>query len=108
MNRRIIIYTFFVMQNYQVFALQPHLNTEDTDHQGTDWIISVSTSIAGLHKNIGEFRIEPGVSVNVVGTTVTVPPWTNSRYGSVQIYASTIHIDGNISATGAGYQPGGL
>ena len=106
MKKLILPLFIFLNSNSFVMGLQPLLNTDDTDHRGTDWIISASTTIAGMHKNIGDFRILPGITVSVVATTVTASPWTNSRYGSVQIYANSIHIDGLLTADGAGYGTG--
>ena len=74
--------------------MQPLSNLEDTDHTGTDWIIVSDTCIAGTHKNIGLFKINSGVSVSVYPSTLTFAPWDGARYGQVQIYASTIIIDG--------------
>jgi hypothetical protein len=87
-------------------ALQPASNIEDTDHQGTDWIISVDTVIAGIHTNLGLFKINPGVTVTVQPSTVTAAPWDGARFGKVEIYASTISVYGVLSATGSGFAGG--
>src|SRR5947208_879713 len=92
-----------VISCHEAIALQPLSNIENTDHNGTDWVIDESTVIAGLHRGIGEFKINPGVTVTVIPSTVTASPWTNGRFGSIQIYASSIKIDGMLNANGAGF-----
>ena len=67
------------------------------DHGGNDWIINSNTNIAGVHKNIGEFRIANN-------RTATVP--TGNQFRGVQIEADIIYINGTLSASGAGF-PGG-
>ncbi len=80
-------------------ALQPASNIESTDHQGTDWTITVDTVIAGVHNNLGIFTIDAGVTVKVM-------PWNGVKFGSVEIHASTITVSGLLNADGSGYRGG--
>lgn len=87
-------------------ALQPASNLEDTDHGGTDWTLSSSTEIAGRHYNLGWFKINAGVTVTVHGSTVTTAPWTGTRFGNLEINASTIEIVGTLSGDNSGFLGG--
>lgn len=69
------------------------------DHGGSNWVIAGGSSIASNHYNIGLVSI-------ATGATVTVRAWDGSRYGSVEIQAADIRIDGVLDATGVGYGGG--
>ncbi len=73
-------------------------NLSGGDHQGSNWVISSDTEIAGNHYNIRLFRILPGVKV-------TVKPYDGSNYGWLEIHAENIVIQGILSADEAGYRP---
>ena len=60
----------------------------DHDLKGADWIISSNETICGRYFNVGNFIVRPGV-------TVTVIPW-NSHSKMLEVYASSINIDGDI------------
>ncbi len=60
-----------------------------TDHGGSDWTISASTNVNGLHFNIATFTINSGVTATVTG-----------NYFSVE--AVNIIINGTINANGNG------
>lgn len=68
-------------------------------HDNEDWIISSDTEIAGVHTNIQKFEI-------TAGTRVTVRRYNGTTYGSVEINAIDILVDGIISASGAGFLGG--
>lgn len=69
------------------------------DHGGADWTLSANTNIAGIHTNIGTFRIESGV-------VATVQPWDGTNNGTVEIHADTIDVFGTLSANGSGFGRG--
>jgi hypothetical protein len=95
------IFTLFIVCHFlsSAHALQPASNIEDTDHGSTDWIISADTFIAGVHFNLNEFKINPGV-------TVFLQAFNNGKYGSLEIRASSIVIAGSLNANGI--VPGGI
>lgn len=89
------------------FTITPPLGTEASwtptgggNHAGADWILSEAGEVAGVHINVGLFRIEDAVEV-------TVKPWDGSAFGSLTVYARDIDIDGVLSGLGAGYGGGG-
>jgi len=69
------------------------------DHGGQNWTPANGTAIAGLHTNINVFSV-------AAGTTVVVQPWNDTTFGSVEIQAEVITIDGTLSANGAGFGGG--
>ena len=69
------------------------------DYGGSNWTISASTSIAGVHYNIGTFTVNGGV-------TATVQPWDGANYGSVVVSASVVNVSGTIIASTNGYGGG--
>ena len=69
------------------------------DHAGLDWTPADGTTIAGVHTNVGIFRVAGG-------TTVRVQPWDGTQFGSVSVTAVVILIEGTLSANGAGYGGG--
>ena len=75
-------------------------NTGGGDHNNQDWIPDGSSEIAGIHTNINNFKINPGV-------TVTVKIYDGTSYGSLEIRAQNIDVLGIIKSTGAGYTGGG-
>ena len=98
-----IIAILFTLLQSPVHALTPASNIEDTDHGNSDWVISADTTIAGKHFNLGNFQIDAGVIVTVKGSTVTSAPYNGARFGGVRIFASTITINGTLSADGSGH-----
>ena len=98
---------FIVLKANFAFSLQPASNLEDTDHHGTDWVIEIDTVIAGEHRNIKNFIIQSGVKVLVWPSTVTASPWHGARFGKLELHASTIKINGKLSANSSGSGIGG-
>ena len=80
--------------------VQAWSNTGGGDHGGADWTPANGTYIAGNHTNIGTFTVAGG-------TTVYIQPYDGTSYGSVQINANTIDIQGTLTASGQGYGGGG-
>jgi hypothetical protein len=78
----------------------PPSNTQSGNHCGQNWIISANTQIAGSHTNIRNFIIKSGINV-------TIKPFDGTNFGSVEIHATNIVINGTIDASGAGYGGGG-
>jgi len=76
---------------------QPELGGE---HCGDDWTISTNTEIAGVHTGIGTFTIDSGI-------TADIKDYDGTDFGSVEIHAETIDIQGTIDASGSGYPGGG-
>lgn len=74
-------------------------DTGGGDHGGQDWQPADGAAIAGVHTNIGTFRV-------AAGTTVNVAPWDGTQFGEVEILAEVIAIEGTLSANGAGYGGG--
>jgi hypothetical protein len=69
------------------------------DHAGADWIPADGALIAGVHTNINIFRVAPGSSVYVAS-------WDGAQFGSLDIQAETITIEGVLSASGRGHGGG--
>ncbi|MBI2119167.1 MAG: Ig-like domain-containing protein [Elusimicrobia bacterium] len=102
-----VLLLFFIFQATLAFSLQPLSNLEDTDHFGTDWVIEIDTVIAGKHRNLKNFIIQSGVKVMVWPSTVTSSPWHGARFGKLELHASSIKIDGKLSANSSGPGVGG-
>lgn len=66
-----------------------------TDHGGADWIITTGTTIGGTHTNIGQFTINPGVTVVI-----------DSTCHYLEIIADSIVIQGNINGDAVGEDGG--
>jgi len=69
------------------------------DHSGADWTISTNINIAGVHTNIGTFKVNTGI-------TATVEPYSGSAYGTLSISAEDIDIVGVLNASVKGYGGG--
>ena len=69
------------------------------DHAGADWVPADGTLIAGVHTNIALFRVP-------AGATVRVAPWDGTQFGSVEINAEIVTVEGTLSANGSGYGGG--
>src|SRR5690349_20391282 len=69
------------------------------DHSGSDWTPADGDLIAGVHTNIGLFRVAGGA-------TVRVAPWDGTQFGSVEIRAEVVTIEGTLSANGSGFGGG--
>ncbi len=96
---KFIIVSVFVslfVSPQQAFAAQ---YLDDTDHGGANWTLSNGDVIAGNHTNIAIFTIP-------AGATVTVSAYTGAAYGTVQITANSVDIQGTLSADGKGYTGG--
>src|SRR6185503_8027860 len=80
-------------------AMAQWTDTGGGDHSGADWIPADGTVIAGVHTNIGLFRVAGGSSVRVA-------PWDGTQFGSVEVRAQIVTIEGTLSANGAGFGGG--
>lgn len=69
------------------------------DHGFQDWIPETLDQISGVHCNISKFMIQKG-------TKVFVARWNGTSGGSLEVSAQEIHIDGELTAAGAGYHGG--
>lgn len=69
------------------------------NHGGEDWILAADTEIAGVHRNVGRFSVEPGV-------LATVKAWDGASYGQLEVNADDIEISGSLIASAAGYRGG--
>jgi len=71
----------------------------DTDHGGANFTLADGDVIAGNQTNIATFTIP-------IGATVSVKDYNGTIYGSVTVSATTIVIDGTLTATGKGFSGG--
>ncbi|MFH0833811.1 MAG: hypothetical protein V2A63_00265 [Patescibacteria group bacterium] len=92
-----IFFLGFLLFSTPAFAWS---NLGGGDHGGADWIIPVNTEVAGIHTNVGTFKINSGI-------TATVKKYDGTNYGSFEVNANDVDIVGTIDATGAGYGGGG-
>ena len=69
------------------------------DHAGADWTPADGDLIAGVHTNIGIFRVAGGA-------TVRVAPWNGTQFGEVEIRALVVTIEGTLSGNGSGFGGG--
>lgn len=69
------------------------------DKANSDMIISANTTLGGTYRNVGTFRVMPGVTVNVKQLTGTAD-------GALRIEADVIDIQGTLDASGAGFEGG--
>ena len=69
------------------------------DHGGADWSPANGTRIAGVHTNVGTFTV-------AAGTTVLVQAFDGTAFGSVEVTATTIRIDGTLDGDARGYLGG--
>ena len=71
------------------------------DHGGRDWSPAPGEEVFGTHQNVGRFLIPPRTSVFVKG-------YDGVQFGSVEIRARAIDIQGRLDASGrGGGAPGG-
>ena len=76
-------------------------DTGGGDHGGADYVPADGAVIAGVHTNIGTFRVDPG-------TTVTIWPFgSGGTAGSVEVRAAIVDIQGTLDGSGRGFGGGG-
>lgn len=66
-------------------------NTGGGSHEGADWTISVATTIAGVHTDIGTFTVDSGITATI------------STGVELEIYATIANVIGTIDGNGKGY-----
>lgn len=76
-----------------LFSLLPGIGSAATDHKNQRWTPANGDTIDGVHINVGEFIIPKG-------STITVKPGTR-----LVVTASTVRVEGTLSADSAGVKP---
>ena len=101
----VIVGVIFFAQN-QVFAQETHLQSKyefpPQDHGGQDFIIEEFGVVWGKHTGIRNFTVSENALVVVSRYRPDEP-----KRGSLEIFAETIRIAGEIDGWGAGYTGGG-
>lgn len=76
-------------------------DTGGGDHGGADWIISVTTTVAGTHTNIGTFRINSGITATQEALTEGESA-SLSTVKQFKVYADVIDIQGTFNGNSKG------
>lgn len=92
------VLSFFWLQSFQIVSAWENLT--GGDHGGADWTISTNTAVAGVHTNVGSFTVGPSATV----TVQAYDGGSNPTYGSFEVNASSITIQGTLTAASSGYR----